>query len=122
MTSGAWRCPNCLETKGFRLVTDDVFRCNACNVQVDFPESPSDPWTAGRAAWSIERPSANLGAALDLLDEYEDRNGFPVDASQRRRVEAIVRVVFVMPEPTPEAVEAFEAASERAGVRLKRVR
>ena len=75
--------------------------------------SSGDPWTADRIAWSIERP-AGLVAALDVLDAY--------NAEPRPLVEAIVRVVFVMPDPTPEAVEAFEAAAEGAGVRLKRVR
>jgi hypothetical protein len=79
------------------------------------------PWVTGRATWSIERPSG-LTDAFDVLDEYDDREAFPVDSRQRRRVEAVVRVAFVMPDPTPEAVEAFEVAAERAGVRLKRVR
>ena len=75
--------------------------------------SGGDPWTAGRAAWSIERVGAGLGAALDVLDEYDGKGPL---------VEAIVRVLFVMPEPTPEAVEAFEDAADRVGVRLKRIR
>jgi hypothetical protein len=53
-----------------------------------------------------------MGEVMALMDAYE--GGAPV--------EAILRVVFVMPEPTPEGVEAFEDAAERAGVRLKRVR
>ena len=69
------------------------------------------PWTYGRAAWSIERPSG-FGEILAVLDAYDNA----------KAVEAILRVVFVMPEPTPEAVEAFEEAADRAGVRLKRVR
>lgn len=73
---------------------------------------PQPPWAAGRAAWSIPNPGG-LQDAFDVLDLYDHANG---------RVEAIVRVIFVMPEPTPRGVEAFEEAAERAGIRLKRVR